>query len=208
MKLRGALCQVFLFFVMLTLINLTDPKFALACLDDAPPGVKFAPCPKPKPGSWWKIKGLTDGLITLIELKGIGGGKFAAEVNGRAIEFTDEWNRTEDPEDYKTIRDKYDPHNRFLSFPLYPGKTWGGIIGWVGRRGLMKQGTVSVWGQGLEWEEIEVQAGVFESIPAKVLIAGNEVTCWYAPAAQRLAKCRSLTRPSSNFDLIEFYLAE
>ena len=199
MKIKGVLL-----FAILALV-FTSAVSAIA-QDVPPPGAKFAPFPNPQPGSWWVIKGTTAEWQTRVELKRVENGKFITERGGREIEYTNEWNAFEDGWDQRTIRTKYSPHVRNFSFPLWPGKKWGGIVEWTGRAMLMTGGTYSEWAEAKRWERIRVPAGEFEAMRIENLRGKIQSTCWYAVEVQRLVKCVSPTHPQTSWELIEFHL--
>lgn len=171
------------------------------------PGAKVAPFPNPKPGSWWVLKALDGGWSSRVELKRVENERFFTLINGREVEFTSEWNALDNFRDQRTIRDKYSPHSRSYSFPLWEGKVWGGIVGWTGRRDLMTQGTFSVHGEAKPWERIKVSAGTFEAIRLNIQSGHIDIICWYAPEVQRVAKCVLPTQAHFSWELKEFQIA-
>ncbi len=173
------------------------------------PGAKIAPLPNPKPGSWWVLKALDGGWSSRVELKRVENGRFITLINGREVEFTSEWNALDNFRDQRTIRDKYSPHSRSYSFPLWEGKKWGGIVAWTGQRALMSQGTFSVWVEVKGWEQIKVGAGTFDAIRLNIQSGPGHVNiiCWYAPEVQRVAKCVLPTQAHFSWELKEFQLA-
>ncbi|MBI3627635.1 MAG: hypothetical protein HY220_02725 [Candidatus Sungbacteria bacterium] len=86
----------------------------------------------------------------------------------------------------------YNPHLRSLSFPLWEGKRWGGVVWWTAGP---ESGSFSVNAQAKKWERIGVLAGTFEALRVETTTSGAQLNfwlkCWYVPEVQRFIKCDS-----------------
>ena len=146
-----------------------------------------------------------------IELKKVEDGKFIAEVDGRGVTYTSEWNALEGP---GTLPGPgrwftYSPHLRTLSFPLWEGKSWGGKVMWTSIGGFTGVGEVNIVAKTRGWETVKVPAGEFEAIKVEIVSQGGrtdiKTICWYAPEAQNFVKCDSTNR-TSTFELASYKL--
>lgn len=192
----------------LAVVSMMMVSVGCASIVPPPSGVKVAQLPDPKPGSKWLIRQLDGKWMALIELVAIENNEFVVSINGRMGRYSRKWNRLENVDDSKNIRDVYSPDNGFLEFPLYPGRKWIVNVSWTGRRGDMSGGTFSVGGEAKDWMELKITAGTFVSIPVEVQIGYTLERCWYAPAMERLAKCVFPYQPDKSWEVVWFRLAD
>lgn len=200
--------------VIIFLAMVLAASVACASLTPASPssGVKVAQLPDPKSGSWWVVTGSRDGSWKKkVELESVDvdKGLLIVSIDGRKTEYTREWNRTENVDDYRNIRDRYSFEEGFYRFPLQPGeprRVW--IVDWTGRRGLMSGGSFSGHSEVGQWERIEIRAGAFDAIKVSGQIGKTSLVCWYAPDLQISARCKYPLEPHRDWEVLEFELAQ
>lgn len=84
----------------------------------------------------------------------------------------------------------FDPDLGTLNFPLWAGKKWS-------KDWLLKTAAGRIWGnthgQALDWEQVTVPAGTLNALKLKLeyrtALFDVQMTCWYAPEVNALAKC-------------------
>jgi hypothetical protein len=113
------------------------------------------------PGDWWELR-RPNGLGRQ-EVRAIGGGKIVLQITGittapdEAV-FTEEMNLLSGQRTRRNGRSAlvaYDPHSRYLSFPLHPGKKWGGEVT-LTVPGSLSYFTYQMDGEVVGWGKITV----------------------------------------------------
>src|SRR5690348_16081553 len=102
-----------------------------------------------------------------------------------------------------TLVGSFEPDLGTFDFPLWPGKKWS-------KDWLLKTDAGRIWGnthgQALDWEQVTVAAGTLDALKLKIVyrtgLSHMEMTCWYAPEVNALAKCDSTDADFKSQELI------
>ncbi|HVB81025.1 MAG TPA: hypothetical protein VNE82_13895 [Candidatus Binataceae bacterium] len=104
-----------------------------------------------------------------------------------------------------TLVGSFDPDLGTLSFPLWPGKKWS-------KDWLLKTEQGRIWGntrgQALDWEQVTVPAGTLDALKLKIVyrtgLSNLQMTCWYAPEVNALAKCNTTDPDFKSQEMIAY----
>ncbi|MGH6953872.1 MAG: hypothetical protein ACREGL_06805 [Alphaproteobacteria bacterium] len=166
---------------------------------------RVAPAPLARPGSWWLVR-RAGGMDERLELKEVrSDGTLVTEAAGRRTLWTPEWNVLESPGPAAGATIAYRPHVRTFSFPLQPGKRWGGQVDW---QAGAESGSWTSRGEAKGWESITVPAGRFDALRVEYEIDGQPwFACWYAVEVQYPIKCDYPAQRERSFELLDYRLA-
>ena len=129
----------------------------------------------------------TDGKVEVLKLAG---GKVVMDWFGHRNTYTRDGNLISGH--VGTLVGSFDPDLGTLNFPLWAGKTWS-------KDWLLKMEQGQIWGnthgKAIDWEQVNVPAGTLEALKLSIVyrtgLSHMEMTCWYAPEVNALAKCDS-----------------
>ena len=175
--------------------------YAATCFGQTPPaGARVAPLPELKVGDWWLPKNrpgkvvvtaMQDGRVTM------------TRGDGKDVVYTSEMNTLEYPSSSgQTVIEK--PFNPNLSFPLWPGKEWGGEV--KSFVGALQTGSYTRKAKAGPWEKVALDSRELEAIRIDYESTNNppKLTCWYAPEAKAIVKCQTPGASSPGYLLSDF----
>jgi len=188
MKTKGVLLLAVLAFVIIF------TNAAITGAQQVPPrGVKIAPAPQTKPGSWWALK-MWD--VNLMELM----------VTER-LSKTGMWSLFTDLDHEVTFWSEHSPFLSFYSFPLWEGKKWK-----VSLKIHFEREELVIDGEAKRWEPLKVHGGSFHALRIEMEFhpRSSKLICWYVVEIQHPARCISLDlgSPWYNFEVVAFDLAK
>jgi hypothetical protein len=99
----------------------------------------------------------------------------------------------------------FDPDLGTFNFPLWAGKKWS-------KDWLLKTDQGRIWGnthgQALDWERVTVPAGTLDALKLKIeyrtALTNTQMTCWYAPEVNALAKCDTTDPDFKSQELVSY----
>jgi hypothetical protein len=171
---------------MATLFALTVGASATFAADTPPEGAKVAELPNLQVGDWWLPQN-RPGRVVVTAIKE--GQVTMTRDDGKLVVYTTEINTLEYPAAYgDTVIEK--PFNPNLSFPIWPGKEWGGEVKTF--VGSTQTGSYIRKARAGGWERIGVMGEDLEAIRIDYDSTMNPIklTCWYAPKAKAIVKCQ------------------
>ena len=158
----------------------------LIVVDQLNPEHREIAAPKLEVGDTW-ISRLndTDGKIEVVK---ISGGRMVVNWFGHQNIYTLDGNLISGH--VGTLIGSFDPDLGTFNFPLWAGKKWS-------KDWLLKTEQGRIWGnthgQALDWEQVTVPAGTMNALKLKIVyrtaLSNTQMTCWYAPDVNALAKC-------------------
>ncbi|HLK87250.1 MAG TPA: hypothetical protein VKT27_12165 [Candidatus Binataceae bacterium] len=104
-----------------------------------------------------------------------------------------------------TLIGSFDPNLGTFSFPLWAGKKWS-------QDWLLKTAAGRIWGntrgEALDWEQVTVPAGTLDALKLNIVyrtgLSHVQMTCWYAPEVNALARCDSTDPDFKSQELIAY----
>ena len=104
-----------------------------------------------------------------------------------------------------TLIGSFDPDLGTFNFPLWAGKKWS-------KDWLLKTEAGRIWGnthgQALDWEQVTVPAGTLNALKLKIVyrtgLSNMQMTCWYAPEVNALAKCDTTDPDFKSQELVSY----
>jgi hypothetical protein len=157
-------------------------------IEVANPEDRKVPAPTYQVGDTWTAR--VDGNDGKIEVLSVSKHHLTLDWLGHKNTYTLDGNPISG--NFGIIVGTFDPDLGTLSFPLWKGKRWSQQ--WMLKTEQMRiAGTTH--GQALDWEQIDVPAGSLDALKMNIVyqteLTHMQMTCWYAPEVNALAKCES-----------------
>jgi hypothetical protein len=158
----------------------------LVVVDRPNPEHREIAAPKLEVGDTWVSRlNETDGKIEVVK---ISGSRMFINWFGHQNTYTLDGNLVSGH--IGTLIGSFDPDLGTFNFPLWAGKKWS-------KDWLLKTDQGRIWGnthgQALNWEQVSVPAGTMDALKLKIVyrtgLSNMQMTCWYAPEVNALAKC-------------------
>jgi len=165
------------------------------------PADRKVPAPTYQIGDTWTAR--VDGADGKIEVLGVSKRRLTLDWLGHKNVYTLAGNPVAG--NFGVIVGTFDPDLGTLSFPLWSGKKWSQL--WVLKTEQLRiAGTTH--GQALDWEQISVPAGSLNALKLKIEyqteLTNLQMTCWYAPEVNAMAKCESSNPDFKEEELVSY----
>lgn len=173
----------------------------LVVVDRPNPESREIPAPKYAVGDTWVSR--LNGVDGKIEVEKIAGNRMVLDWFGHQNTYTLDGNLISGH--VGTLIGSFDPDLGTFNFPLWAGKQWS-------KDWLLKTEAGRIWGnthgQALDWEQVTVAAGTLNALKLKIVyrtgLTNTQMTCWYAPDVNALAKCDTTDPDFKSQELVAY----
>jgi len=173
----------------------------LVVVDRPNPEQREIAAPKLSVGDTWLARlNDTDGKIEVVS---VSGSRVVIDWFGHRNTYTLDGNLVSGH--VGQVTGSFDPDLGTFNFPLWAGKKWS-------KDWLLKTDQGRIWGnthgQALDWERVTVPAGTLDALKLKIeyrtALTNTQMTCWYAPEVNALAKCDTTDPDFKSQELVSY----